>query len=93
MPRAPQVQSALEHKLWFDWLYDRAFYRPSVWLARALYRWFEQPVILGSLREIAAGAKESGSLVARLQTGLLRVYALALAGGLAVLVVVFISVR
>jgi len=93
VPSAPQLQSALEHKLWFDWLYDRAFYRPSVWLARALYRWFEQPVILGSLREIAAGAKESGSLVARLQTGLLRVYALALAGGLAVLVVVFISVR
>ena len=49
----PQVQSALEHKLWFDWLYDRAFYRPSVWLARALYRWFEQPIILGSLREVA----------------------------------------
>jgi NADH-quinone oxidoreductase subunit L len=93
VPSAPSVQSALEHKLWFDWLYDRAFYRPSVWLARALYRWFEQPVILGSLREIAAGARESGSLVSRLQTGLLRVYALALAGGLAVLVVVFISVR
>jgi NADH-quinone oxidoreductase subunit L len=93
VPRAPQVQSALEHKLWFDWLYDRAFYRPSVWLARALYRWFEQPVILGSLREVGAGTKESGSLVSRFQTGLLRVYALALASGLAVLLVVFISVR
>jgi NADH-quinone oxidoreductase subunit L len=93
VPRAREVQSALEHKLWFDWLYDRAFYRPSVWLARALYRWFEQPVILGSLREVGVGTKESGSLVSRFQTGLLRVYALALASGLAVLLVVFISVR
>jgi hypothetical protein len=32
-------------------------------------------------------------LVGRVQSGLLRLYALALAGGLAVLVVVFISVR
>jgi hypothetical protein len=64
-----------------------------VWLAHALYRWFERPVILGSITELAAGAKESGGLVARAQTGLLRAYALALATGLAVLLVVFISVR
>ena len=93
VPRSPQVQAALEHKLWFDELYDALFYRPSVWLARALNRWIEKPVILGSLTELAAGAKESGTLVARAQTGLLRAYALALASGLAVLVVVFISVR
>jgi NADH-quinone oxidoreductase subunit L len=93
VPRVPQVQAALEHKLWFDELYDALFYRPSVWLARALNRWIEKPIILGSLTELAAGAKESGTLVARAQTGLLRAYALALASGLAVLVVVFISVR
>ena len=93
VPRAPQVQAALERKLWFDDLYDVVFYRPSVSLARALNRWIERPVILGSITELAAGAKESGTLVARAQTGLLRAYALALASGLAVLVVVFISVR
>jgi hypothetical protein len=64
-----------------------------VWLARALNRWIERPVILGSITELASGAKESGTLVARAQTGLLRAYALALASGLAVLVVVVISVR
>jgi NADH-quinone oxidoreductase subunit L len=93
VPRVAKVQAALERKLWFDDLYDLAFYRPSVWLARALNRWIERPVILGSITELAAGAKESGTLVARAQTGLLRAYALALASGLAVLVVVFISVR
>ena len=36
VPRVPQVQTALEHKLWFDELYDVVFYRPAVWLARAL---------------------------------------------------------
>src|SRR6266498_3018106 len=93
VPRVPQLQVALERKLWFDDLYDLAFYKPSVWLARAWNRWIERPLILGSVTELAVGAKESGGLVARAQTGLLRAYALALAGGLAVLVVVFISVR
>ena len=93
VPRVPQLQVALERKLWFDDLYDLAFYQPSVWLARAWNRWIERPVILGSVAELAVGAQESGRLVGRAQTGLLRAYALALAGGLAVLVVVFISVR
>ena len=93
VPRTPEVQAALEHKLWFDELYDIAFYRPAVWVSRALNRWIERPIILGSATDIAIGTEESGELAARLQTGLLRVYALAFAGGLAVLVVVFISVR
>jgi NADH-quinone oxidoreductase subunit L len=93
VPRVPQLQTLLEHKLWFDELYDAVFYRPSVWIARAWNRWIERPLILGSAAELALGTQESGRLVGRVQTGLLRAYALALAGGLAVLVVVFISVR
>jgi len=93
VPRVPQLQAALERKLWFDELYDALFYKPAVWLARAWTRWIERPIILGSAAEVALGTQESGRLAARAQTGLLRAYALALAGGLAVLVVVFISVR
>jgi NADH-quinone oxidoreductase subunit L len=93
VPRSPQVQRLLEHKFWFDELYDVVFYRPAVWTARAWSRWIERPLILGSATEVALETQQAGRAVGRLQTGLLRAYALALAGGLAVLVVVFISVR
>jgi NADH-quinone oxidoreductase subunit L len=93
VPRVPQVQRALERKLWFDDLYDAVFYRPAVWLAKALLRWVERLLIAGSITEVALGTRQAGRLTARIQTGFVRAYALALAGGLAVLVVVFISVR
>ena len=50
-------------------------------------------MILGSAAEVALGTQESGRLVGRVQTGLLRATALALAAGLAVLLVVFIAVK
>ncbi len=93
VPRVPQVQRLLEHKFWFDELYDVGFYKPSVWTARAWNRWIERPVILGSATDVGLETQHAGRAVGRLQTGLLRAYALALAGGLAVLVVVFITVR
>jgi NADH-quinone oxidoreductase subunit L len=92
-PRFPRVQAALERKLWFDDAYDAVFYRPAVWLAQTLPRWIERPLIAGSIAEVALGTRQSGRLAARVQSGLVRAYALALAGGLAVLIVVFISVR
>jgi hypothetical protein len=64
-----------------------------VWTARAWNRWIERPLILGSGTGVALETQQAGRAVGRLQTGLLRAYALALAGGLAVLVVVFITVR
>jgi NADH-quinone oxidoreductase subunit L len=93
VPRVPQLQSLLEHKFWFDELYDLAFYRPSAWLARAVGRWFERPLILGSATEVALETQEAGRVVGRVQTGLLRAYALAFAGGIAALILVFIVVR
>jgi len=92
-PRVPQLQRLLEHKFWFDELYDAVFYKPAVWTARAWNRWIERPLILGSGTGVALETQQAGRAVGRLQTGLLRAYALALAGGLAVLVVVFITVR
>jgi NADH-quinone oxidoreductase subunit L len=92
-PRVPRLQALLERRLWFDDLYDALFYRPAVWLATALGRWVERPFVLGTVDEVGVGTQESGRLAARVQTGLVRAYVLALAGGLAVLVVVFISVK
>ncbi len=82
-----------ERKFYFDELYDALLYRPAVLLANGLFRWIERPVIAGSARELALGTRGTGRILGRVQTGLLRLYALALAGGLAILVVVFISVR
>jgi NADH-quinone oxidoreductase subunit L len=93
VPRVSQLQRLLEHKFWFDELYDAIFYKPAVWTARAWNRWIERPLILGSGTGVALETQQAGRAVGRLQTGLLRAYALALAGGLAVLVVVFITVR
>ena len=93
VPRVAWLQTALEHKLYWDELYDLVFYRPSVWIAKTWTRWIERPVISGSAAELAFGTQESGRLVTRVQTGFIRTYALALAGGLAVLIVVFISVK
>ena len=35
----PLPATSLEHKLYFDELYDALFYRPAVWLAGFLRRW------------------------------------------------------
>jgi NADH-quinone oxidoreductase subunit L len=93
VPRVAFLQRLFERKFYWDELYDWVFYRPAAFIAASLLRWFEQPVIGGSATGLAFGARESGELVSETQTGYLRAYALALASGLAVLVVVFISVK
>jgi NADH-quinone oxidoreductase subunit L len=93
VPRSAAWQRLLEHKFYFDEAYDAAFYRPAVWLARALGRFVEQPLIAGGTREVGEETRELGGAFARLQTGLLRTYALAIASALAVLAIVFVVVR
>jgi NADH-quinone oxidoreductase subunit L len=93
VPRFAFAQRTLERKFYFDELYDAAFYRPSAAFARALTRSFERPFILGSGREIGDETRDLGGLFARLQTGLLRTYALAIASSLAVLAIVFVAIK
>lgn len=89
----PEAWRVLEHKLYFDELYDALFYRPAVALSTVLRRNIEEPVVERSLDEIGAGTIQVGGEVARLQSGLLRTYALAIAFAVAVLIVVFVAVR
>jgi NADH-quinone oxidoreductase subunit L len=93
IPRPAALQRALEHKFYFDEAYDLVFYRPAAATARAWTRWIEGPLIGGSVTAIADGTRELGARVGSAQTGLLRTYALAIAGGLAILGLVFVSVR
>jgi NADH-quinone oxidoreductase subunit L len=85
--------NVLEHKLYFDELYDGLVSRPTQAVALLLRDRVETPVVHRSLDEVARGSLEAGSEVARVQTGLLRTYALVIAGSVFVLAVVFLAVR
>jgi NADH:ubiquinone oxidoreductase subunit 5 (subunit L)/multisubunit Na+/H+ antiporter MnhA subunit len=93
LPRQPFLQRTLEHKLWFDELYDAVFYRAADRLIPLGRRWFEEPVIQGSIAEVSGAARDAGGAVGEAQTGFLRSYALAIAVSVAILVVVFVSVQ
>jgi NADH-quinone oxidoreductase subunit L len=93
VPRIAWAQNLLEHKFYFDEAYDFAFYRPTVALSQALARWIEGPIIGGSIKELATGVREAGFGMGRLQTGLVRTYAFAIAASLAVITIVFVAVR
>jgi NADH:ubiquinone oxidoreductase subunit 5 (subunit L)/multisubunit Na+/H+ antiporter MnhA subunit len=88
--RYPWAARTLEHKFYFDEAYQAAFYEPSDRVAVAATRYVEEPVFLRSLRGLGDGVRTVGSRVAQAQTGLVRSYALALAGGLALMAVVFL---
>ena len=93
VPRFAFAQRTLEHKFYFDELYDAVFYRPAVCLANILRRGIEEPLIAETGRDLGDDTRDVGGLVARLQTGLLRTYALAIASSVAVLAIVFVAVR
>jgi NADH-quinone oxidoreductase subunit L len=89
----PKPLRLLEKKFYWDELYDYLFYYPSDLLARGLYTFVEKPLIGGSLSAVTGTADLGARELSRAQTGLVRSYALALAGGLAVLAVVFLAAR
>jgi NADH-quinone oxidoreductase subunit L len=93
VPSWPAAQRALEHKLYFDELYDALFTRPAQAMAARLRSEVESPYVEGALTEIGRAGREAGSIAARVQSGLLRTYALAIAASLVVLGVVFVAVR
>jgi NADH-quinone oxidoreductase subunit L len=93
VPQFPAARRALEHKLYFDELYDTLFYRPAAAVANALRRGVEEPLVEGSIDAAAASVREAGRTATIIQTGYLRSYALALTAGLAVLAVLFVALR
>ncbi|HWH06034.1 MAG TPA: NADH-quinone oxidoreductase subunit L, partial [Gaiellaceae bacterium] len=93
LPRAAAVRDVLEHKFYFDELYDLAFYRPAVAVSGLWRRYVEEPLIGGSIAGVTLGARRAGGAVGQAQTGYLRTYALAIAFAVAVLTLVFVTVR
>jgi len=89
----PRALPALEKKLYWDELYDAVWYRTSDLAGRALYALVEKPLIGGSIAAVTGAVGLGSRELSVAQNGLVRSYALALAGGLAVLAVVFLAVR
>jgi NADH-quinone oxidoreductase subunit L len=92
-PRAPVARRVFEQKLYFDEAYDFLFYRPAAAFARAFTSVIERPLIEGSIAGLAGGTRLLSGRLGLVQTGYLRTYALAIAGGVALLALVFVSVR
>jgi NADH-quinone oxidoreductase subunit L len=93
VPRVPALQRALEHKLYFDELYDALFYRPAGALANLWRRDVEESFVLAAGPDIGETAFDAGRGVRRLQTGLLRTYVFFLGTGMAVLAIVFLLTK
>ena len=84
----------LEHKFWFDELYDADLLqagRPAHARAPARGRGAADRRL--DLRGVGSGTRETAGAVGEAQTGYLRSYALAIALAVAILVVVFVTVQ
>jgi NADH-quinone oxidoreductase subunit L len=88
--RFPWAARTLEEKVYFDEAYQLAFYEPASRLALAEHRFLEEPLFLRPLGALGREVRDVSARVAAAQTGLLRSYVLALAGGAAVIAVVFL---
>jgi NADH-quinone oxidoreductase subunit L len=93
VPRVPALQRALEHKFYFDELYDALFYKPAAALANLSRRDVEEGFVLAAGPDIGETAFDTGRSVRRLQTGLLRTYVFFLGTGMAVLAIVFLLTK
>jgi NADH-quinone oxidoreductase subunit L len=91
--KAPRSVTLFERKFYWDELYDLVWYRSSDLLTRGLAGVVERPLIAGSLTAVAGVVGLGSRELSTAQNGLVRSYALALAGGLAVLTVVFLAAR
>jgi NADH-quinone oxidoreductase subunit L len=85
------LERVLQEKFGFDRLYDWAFYRPASALARGGARLWEQRAVVGSMDAVSNAGSWTSRLLSTAQSGLVRVYALAIAVGIAALAAWFMT--
>jgi NADH-quinone oxidoreductase subunit L len=90
---APKTVKLFQKKFYWDELYDLVFYRGAEVVTQALYTLVERPLIAGSLSAVTGFFGLGSRELSLAQNGLVRSYALALTGGIAVLAVVFLAAR
>jgi NADH-quinone oxidoreductase subunit L len=91
--RVPKPVKLFEKKFYWDELYNAVFYKPADAISRGLGRFFELPVIAGSIGDLVQSFHVGAGELSRAQNGLVRAYVLALTSGVAILAVVFIATR
>jgi NADH-quinone oxidoreductase subunit L len=79
--RFPWAQRLLEHKYYFDEIYDRIFVRPVDVSADYSQRGFEKPVIDAAVLNTGWLARASASSLSLTQSGYFRNYVLVFVGG------------
>ena len=90
--RFRRLHGFLDHKWYFDELYDFTIVRPLRALGRAASDTFERVVIQGMVGGTTVAVRAGNSLVRTVQTGLLRYYALLLLVGVGGLALYFLVV-
>lgn len=82
----PWAYRFLLNEWYFEWLYDRIFVKPAIWLGEFLWEKGDGKVIDGAINAIALGLVPSlGKLAGRMQNGYILTYALAMLIGVVVL--------
>jgi NADH-quinone oxidoreductase subunit L len=89
---APWAQRLLEHKYYFDEIYDSAFVRPMDWVAGFALRDVETPLIDGAVVDTGILTRASAGELSLTQSGYFRNYILVFIGG-AVIGAVILLVR
>ncbi len=87
------LQPVLEHKYWVDELYMAVLVRPLRALARFFFRVVDQGLVDGAVNGAGRVTAVVGSGVARLQNGVLSLYALSLFIGVVALLGYFLLIR
>ena len=80
-----------ENKFYWDALYDRIAYLPAAFTATTLYRFVERWIVWGSIALVAYFVRALSRAATAAQTGVVRIYATALAAGAAVLAAYFLG--
>ncbi len=83
------LQRLSERRFYWDDLYDLVFYRPAVFLSNGLRRTVEADIFLELPDALGSVTSHLGRAFGAVQSGLVRVYALAFALGVGVLVFYF----
>jgi NADH-quinone oxidoreductase subunit L len=84
------LQNTLEHKYWVDEFYMNYIVNPLRRLSEWFYRVFDGRFIEGIVNGVGAYTIKAGSYVARMQTGVLGMYALSFFVGVVLILIYFL---